>query len=394
MQKNFSTLNELKTYLQSLAKTHNLYILGASTNGLRLGRYLTACNIKWKSYLDNNRNGMLAEKEIFNPQKVAFSKDDFVLIAIKSNSDRDAIYNQLIELGLSDKQILPIYYDKIWYEFLTSQQFTQYLSRYTGLIKKFKDIYKNKRCFIIGNGPSLKLCDLEKLDNEYSFACNEIFNVYNQTEWRPTYYVCIDIQKQALIFNDPGKMKLVSLNSKACFFNIWSTVTLSYHNNNDLLNLYFLNIVSPALLFSALQKICYEDSIPSIYSRYADEVEFFSTDCSKIICDCGSVSFTMLQLAAYMGFKEIFLLGIDNSYASIGDKSNSKDHSVILDDKTMNSNGILIDIKKVNEMYIDFCNLGYYATKQYADALGIKIYNATRGGKLEIFPRVIMEDLF
>ena len=37
---------------------------------------------------------------------------------------------------------------------------------------------------------------------------------------------------------------------------------------------------------------------------------------------------------------------------------------------------------------------GYQKAKQYADAHGIKIYNATRGGKLEVFPRVDFDSLF
>lgn len=37
---------------------------------------------------------------------------------------------------------------------------------------------------------------------------------------------------------------------------------------------------------------------------------------------------------------------------------------------------------------------GYVAAKQYADSHGIKIYNATRGGKLEVFTRVDFGSLF
>ena len=37
---------------------------------------------------------------------------------------------------------------------------------------------------------------------------------------------------------------------------------------------------------------------------------------------------------------------------------------------------------------------GYKAAKKYAEENGIKIYNATRGGKLEIFERVEYDTLF
>ena len=37
---------------------------------------------------------------------------------------------------------------------------------------------------------------------------------------------------------------------------------------------------------------------------------------------------------------------------------------------------------------------GYQMCKNYADTHGIKIYNATRGGMLEIFERVDFDSLF
>ena len=36
----------------------------------------------------------------------------------------------------------------------------------------------------------------------------------------------------------------------------------------------------------------------------------------------------------------------------------------------------------------------YQKAKQYAETHGIKIYNATRGGKLEVFERVDFDSLF
>jgi hypothetical protein len=36
----------------------------------------------------------------------------------------------------------------------------------------------------------------------------------------------------------------------------------------------------------------------------------------------------------------------------------------------------------------------YEKAKEVCDALGIKVFNATVGGKLEVFPRVNYKDLF
>ena len=54
-------------------------------------------------------------------------------------------------------------------------------------LKKYKDIHKGKRCFIIGNGPSLQMSDLEILykNKEICFGVNRIFLGFKDTEWRP-----------------------------------------------------------------------------------------------------------------------------------------------------------------------------------------------------------------
>ena len=58
-------------------------------------------------------------------------------------------------------------------------------------IAALKDKYKGKRCFICGNGPSLKAEDLNILSQrgEYTFGMNRIFKIFPQTEWRPSFYM-------------------------------------------------------------------------------------------------------------------------------------------------------------------------------------------------------------
>ena len=84
-----------------------------------------------------------------------------------------------------------------------------------------------------------------------------------------------------------------------------------------------------------------------------------------------------LQLAVYMGFSEIYLLGTDCCQYD-----GEKQHFV--------SN---YSIEK-SILHIDDMFLAYQSAKKYADAHGIKIFNATRGGDLEIFERVDFDKLF
>ena len=88
-----------------------------------------------------------------------------------------------------------------------------------------------------------------------------------------------------------------------------------------------------------------------------------------------------IQVAMYMGFKEIYLIGADCNYTT------TKIHFIEMpDDKQKISEGWL---PKATDLSID----GYKAIKKYADKHDIKIYNATRGGMLEVFPRVNLEDV-
>lgn len=60
-----------------------------------------------------------------------------------------------------------------------------YLFKEGRRLKKLKNIHLGKRCFIIGNGPSLKAEDLSKLykNNEITFAFNRIYHIFDQTKW-------------------------------------------------------------------------------------------------------------------------------------------------------------------------------------------------------------------
>ncbi|MBQ4379398.1 MAG: hypothetical protein II821_09430 [Treponema sp.] len=42
----------------------------------------------------------------------------------------------------------------------------------------------------------------------------------------------------------------------------------------------------------------------------------------------------------------------------------------------------------------DFATNAFFAAKRYADEHGVRILNATRGGKIEVFERVDFDSLF
>ena len=106
-----------------------------------------------------------------------------------------------------------------------------------------------------------------------------------------------------------------------------------------------------------------------------------------------------MQCAVYLGFKEIILLGVDHSYA----KEMRKDGTIVINKNTKNhfanyhAEGYWGNGRSDEEMVtypVDLVTMAYETAKKYADTHGIKILNATRGGKLEVFERVDFDSLF
>ena len=228
----------------------------------------------------------------------------------------------------------------------------------------YRDIHKGQQCFIVANGPSLRAEDLDKLADlgEITFAMNRIYKMFDQTKWRPTCYVCEDEliaqSQQAEINAIQAKEKFLPAELK------W------YHNVHIKNSLWF--------------HINYNDEKRYPYS--------FSTDIAHQV-DCrGTVTFTCMEFAAYMGFSEIYLLGVDHNYQVTIDI----DGNVVVDPSAKDyfCDGYDSDIK--DKVVHDMGNntRAYLDAKEYCLQSGkCSIYNATRGGKLEVFERVDFDSL-
>lgn len=101
----------------------------------------------------------------------------------------------------------------------------RYKRRDTSPLALLKDTKKGKRCFIIGNGPSLTIEDLGKIGTEDSFGVNRIYKIFDQTKWRPTYYFSQDRETLDEVLPDMERVidecQHVILNSSARSF-FWS----------------------------------------------------------------------------------------------------------------------------------------------------------------------------
>lgn len=248
--------------------------------------------------------------------------------------------------------------------YLTKKQLNEILFPYSKngkMIKKLKDIHLNKRCFIIGNGPSLTSQDLDKLKSEITFAFNRIYYMFSKTEWRPTYY-CSEDDKTVI----KSRKEIANLKLQHNFFPI---------NFPRDYNIHFANAIYYIFKFGNKQK-----------------EPKFSEDIVKGIFWGNTVAYSAIQLAVYMGVKEIYLLGVDHNFSKM---LNDKGELII--DKTAKDYFTEQYNSDKEDLYIpnvEVSTRAFKAAKKYADINNIKIYNATRGGKLEVFERVDFDKLF
>ena len=104
-----------------------------------------------------------------------------------------------------------------------------------------------------------------------------------------------------------------------------------------------------------------------------------------------TVACTAIQFAVYMGFKKIFLIGIDHSFSTYKNEKGE-----IIKDDSIKDYFVDEYNKDQTELYIPSLyasTRAFIVMKEYCDSHGIEIFNATRGGKLEVFPRVDFDEV-
>jgi GT2 family glycosyltransferase len=236
-------------------------------------------------------------------------------------------------------------------------------------LERFRNAFLGKRCFIIGNGPSLNKHDLSLIENEYTFGVNSFYYKTRETGFRPFFYVVED--------SSVMKENIDEIRNYYAPFKFFPTVYKGIHAKE------------PNTFFFEMNRGFYEKTSPN----YA--VPRFSTDATKELFCGQSVTYINLQLAYFMGFTEVYLIGMDFSY--VIPESHSRTGDVLLSD-TDDENHFHKDYfgkgKTWKDPKLERVGNNYKMAKVVYESVGRKIYNATVGGSLEIFDRVDYDGLF
>lgn len=232
-------------------------------------------------------------------------------------------------------------------------------------LERLKDSHKGERCFLIGNGPSLTGEDLHLLKDEYTFGTNMVYKIFDKTDWRPSFHCVSDTIYASKLGIELSKMV------KAPLFTTERTYRRMRKKPVD---------------------TTYVHTIPTERYKVRGNIQAYCM-----------IKATVLSLAAemafHMGFKEIYLLGVDctNPHDKGGHFTDNYTTKEVAETdinriKTR-MHADTLTTRQIGEHIIDRSMEVYALLDSYAKKHNIHIYNATRGGNLEIFPRVKLEDV-
>ena len=215
----------------------------------------------------------------------------------------------------------------------------------------------DNRCWIIGNGKSLKKKHLEALVGETTFATNMISKIYDDTEWRPTYFTAVTTAIEMPQYR-PYIMRGISECDSA---------------------------------FVSEQAFYYLDSTSHVMPLDVNREElFWSRDVYDRVSAWGMSHLVSFNIAIEeMEFGEIYLLGFDLGF-EIPSKGADPNHFCddYWDMKYMRKR-LKSDPKMLKRTEADHI-ITHEFIKEQAENQDCKIYNCTFGGELRVYPRKSM----
>ena len=239
---------------------------------------------------------------------------------------------------------------------VTSERFARLKSAVQGLGKE--------RVFVIGNGPSLKKTDMNLLRNEVTIGFNSIF-------LHPTFSPTILVVEDHLVAEDRAQ-ELEAFSCPIKIFPSYLGYCLPVQNNTIFLN-----------------------HLPR--KSYPVDMDL-STDVGEVSYTGGTVTYTGLQIALSLGFKEIYLIGVDASY-TVQDVKRSEEYGTgVLESKSDDVNHF--DPSYFGKGYrwhdpnVHTMLQAYRKVKAYSEQNDVRVENATIGGELEVFSRKDYYSLF
>lgn len=217
-------------------------------------------------------------------------------------------------------------------------------------LRGLRNRHLGERCVIMGNGPSLNNTDLSLLRGETVFGLNRIYLMFDRLGFEPAYHVAVN---ELVVQQCAAEIDQLSIP----MFTTWHNA--QYLQRRDI---YLLNQLA---------------------------TKRFHTNVAHGVWEGMTVTFVAMQLAYYMGFDHVILIGVDHSFVTQGEAN-----------RTVTSTGA--DPNHFDGSYfgkgfkwqlpdLDGSEMAYALARRAYERAGRRIVDATVEGKLQIFPKVSLE---
>lgn len=280
----------------------------------------------------------------------------------RKRSDLSNYYKVRYEIGHWKKRIIEKSENILW-----KTSFTDDIKYSKRMLDQLSGIHKNNRCFVVGNGPSINEMDLNLMKDDVVFASNAFFLKFDEMSFVPKYYTVED--------------RLVAEDNKNA---IESMTGITKFYPYDLRG--YLSLDSES---------CYVPMQRAYMSSDSPNFPLFSFDVCEDIYWGGTVLYMSIQIAAHMGFSEIYLIGVDltytipNTIVQEGAVLTSTEDDPNHFNPSYFGKGKRWHLPETERMQTAFCK-----AERELDRRGVALVNATMGGNLNAIPRVEFTKLF
>lgn len=221
-------------------------------------------------------------------------------------------------------------------------------------IQKLKNCLKDCPMLVVGNGPSLNKTPLDEFVDIPSIGTNKVDLIFSKFKWRPYLIICINNLVIKQNWENFVRSEIpVYLSWKGRWF------AGSTHRN----------------------KVNYFLSLPT---------RDFSDNLVKGVGSAGTVTYAALQFAYYMGCNPVIIVGVDHSYNFSGEPNE------IAKRKGPDQNHFDPNYFREGSTWglpnLELSEIGYQYAKEAFENDGRTIYDATIGGKLDIFPKINIDE--
>ena len=225
--------------------------------------------------------------------------------------------------------------------------------KYAKTLNQFRNIHAGQDCFIIGNGPSLKHMDLSPLSEYYTFGLNKIYLIFEQVQLDLSYLVATNplvIEQSKEVYEEQLKFPMF----------------LSHTGSEGVI-----------------------DDRSNIYRLHTLNTWSFYDDITQPICEGNTVTYVAMQIAFFMGFERVFLIGVDHSFKQSGA---SHETQVYQGDDENHFHPDYFKGQKWQLADVYGSEVSYHMANYHYQKANRQIFDATKGGKLDVFPKISFEE--